>query len=506
MADAPLRLLLIEDSPDDALFLERELRKAGYDFTARRVETEAQTAEALAGGTWDLVISDYVIPGFGGLEALEMVRERGLDVPFIMVSGQMDEQTAVEVMRAGAHDFIVKGHWSRLGPAIRRELREAAGRRARREAEEAQKRHWRRLGALRAIDLAIMASSDLRLTLDVVLEKVLSELQVDAACVLKLNPSAQKLEVVTRRGFTTGALRHTHLRLGVGHAGQAALERRTVVVSDLRTSTGQFGQSPHLEAEGFTAYVATPLVARGGVCGVLEVFLRHPFTPDEEWQDFLETLAGQAAIAIDSASMFLELQHSHLELTLAYDATIECWARALELRDLETKGHTRRVADMSTRLGEALGLKGEALTQLRRGAVLHDIGKMAIPDAVLLKPEPLTHDERQIMQRHPVFAHEMLSSIPLLRASAEIPWCHHERWDGTGYPRGLKATEIPLGARIFAVVDVWDALRFARPYKKAWGDDRVRAHLVAGAGTHFDPAVVEAFVHLEWPAAEDLEL
>jgi response regulator RpfG family c-di-GMP phosphodiesterase len=502
MTTVPLRLLLVEDSPDDATFLVRELRKSGYDVQWRRVEARADLVAALGAETWDLVVSDFIIPGFGGLEALDVVHDQGLDLPFLMVSGKMDEETAVEAMRAGAHDYIVKGHWSRLGPAVHRELREARGRKARREAEQAQARHWRRLAALRAIDLAIMASSDLRVTLDVVLEKVQTELAVDAACVLKLNPSAQKLEVVTRRGFTTGALRHTHLRLGVGHAGQAALDRRTVLVSDLRASTGGFHQSPHLEAEGFVGYVATPLVARGGVCGVLEVFSKHPLEPDEEWQDFLETLAGQAAIAIDSATMFLELQHSHLELSLAYEATIEGWARALELRDLETKGHTRRVTEMSVRLGTALGLEGAPLQHLRRGATLHDVGKMAIPDGILLKPGRLSDDELAIMRRHAAMAYDMLQEIPFLRPAAEVPYAHHERWDGKGYPRGLKGLEIPLAARIFAVVDVWDALRSARPYKEPWPDERVREHLRQGAGGHFDPEVVSAFLQLDWETEE----
>jgi len=502
MSPVPLRLLLVEDSPDDALFLVRELKKGDYDVQFRRVDTRADLQAALDAEAWDLVVSDFVIPGFGGLEALDVVHDKGLDLPFLMVSGKMDEETAVEVMRAGAHDYIVKGHWSRLAPAVRRELREAEGRRARRAAEEAQARHWRRLAALRAIDLAIMASSDLRVTLDVVLEKVQSELGLDAACVLKLNPSAQKLEVVTRRGFTTGALRHTHLRLGVGHAGHAALDRRTTIVPDLRTSTGGFAQSPHLEAEGFVGYAATPLVARGGVCGVLEVFSRRVLEPDEEWQDFLETLAGQAAIAIDNASMFLELQHSNLELSLAYEATIEGWARALELRDLETKGHTRRVTEMSVRLGAAMGLDGAPLQHLRRGAILHDIGKMAIPDGILLKPGSLSDEELQVMRRHAAMAYDMLSEIPFLRLAAEIPHAHHERWDGTGYPRGLKGAEIPLGARIFAVVDVWDALRSHRPYKEPWPDDRVRSHLAAGAGTHFDPEIVRVFLTLDWETEE----
>ena len=178
----------------------------------------------------------------------------------------------------------------------------------------------------------------------------------------------------------------------------------------------------------------------------------------------------------------------------AYDATIEGWSRALDLRDKETEGHCQRVTDLTMRLAVAMGLCGEDLIQIRRGALLHDIGKMGIPDHILLKPGPLTEDEWQIMRRHPQYAYEMLRPISFLRAALDIPWCHHEKWDGTGYPRGLAGEAIPLSARLFSLVDVWDALRSDRPYRKAWSEDRVREHLCSCAGTHFDPTLVPLFL------------
>ncbi len=191
------------------------------------------------------------------------------------------------------------------------------------------------------------------------------------------------------------------------------------------------------------------------------------------------------------------------ELTGAYDATIEGWSRALDLRDKETEGHSRRVTEMTLRLARALGLPEEALVQARRGALLHDIGKMGVPDAILLKPGPLTDDEWEIMRRHPTLAYEMLSPIAFLRPALGIPYCHHEKWDGSGYPNGLVGEAIPLAARLFAVVDVWDALLSDRPYRPGWPVDRVRTHIQAGAGSHFDPQVVAAFLTLteETPCA-----
>ena len=184
--------------------------------------------------------------------------------------------------------------------------------------------------------------------------------------------------------------------------------------------------------------------------------------------DFLETLAGQAAITIDQTQLFEDLQRANLELIIAYDATIEGWARAMDLRDKETENHTRRVTELTLTLAKALGIKDSEILHIRRGALLHDIGKMGVPDNILLKEGKLTEEEWVLMRRHPQFAYEMLQPIKYLRQALDIPYCHHEKWDGTGYPRGLKGEQIPLAARIFAVVDVWDAITSDRPYRKAW--------------------------------------
>lgn len=189
-----------------------------------------------------------------------------------------------------------------------------------------------------------------------------------------------------------------------------------------------------------------------------------------------------------------ELSRAYEAMTEAYDATIEGWSRAMDLRDKETEGHCRRVTDLTLRLAVSMGLCGEELLQIRRGALLHDIGKMGVPDQILLKPGPLTEDEWTVMRLHPAYAYEMLSPIPFLMPAIDIPWCHHEKWDGTGYPRGLKGEEIPLAARLFALVDVWDALRSDRPYREGWPPEKVKEYLRSQAGTHFDPEIVPVFL------------
>lgn len=184
------------------------------------------------------------------------------------------------------------------------------------------------------------------------------------------------------------------------------------------------------------------------------------------------------------------------ELRDAYDSTIEGWSRALEFRDQETEGHCRRVTTMTVRLASELGFNGEDLTNLRRGALLHDIGKMGIPDSILLKPGKLTPEERRVMEQHTIYAYQMLYPINFLRNCLEIPLYHHEKFDGTGYPYGLKGEQIPLPARLFAVIDVWDALRSDRPYRQAWPEDRVTQYLIENSGTHFDPDIVRAFLKI----------
>lgn len=359
--------------------------------------------------------------------------------------------------------------------------------------EESQRR-LNHLQALRIIDLSITGSLDLQLTLEIVLDQVLSQLQVDAATVLLHKPLTQKLEFAAGRGFRTDALQYTSLSVGDGLAGSVALERRMISINDQLYETDYFARSALIADEQFVAYYGVPLIAKGQLQGVLELFHRSPLHPDAEWVRFLEMLASQAAVSLDSLILFEHLQRSNTELALAYDTTLEGWSRALDLRDKETEGHTQRVTAMTLRLARTIGMGDEEMVHIRRGALLHDIGKMGIPDRILLKPGALTDEEWSIMRLHPVYAYQLLHPIKYLRPALDIPHNHHEKWDGTGYPRGLRGEEIPLAARLFAAVDVWDALRSDRPYRKGWPAAQVLDHIARLRGTHFDPEVVDIFL------------
>jgi HD-GYP domain-containing protein (c-di-GMP phosphodiesterase class II) len=353
----------------------------------------------------------------------------------------------------------------------------------------------RRLIALRDVDMAIAGSFDLRVTLNILLDHIVSQLRVDAAAIQAFNPDMQVLTPLANLGFLRHANAQSTLRISEGPASKILIERSDVHIHDPGQDAG-FRRKDQLTGEGFMSYYATPLVSKGQTKGVLETFFRHPFTPDSYWLEFLHAMAGQAAIAIDNAQLFDNLQRSNQELSLAYDTTLEGWGKALELRDKETQGHTLRVTDMTLRLARRLGLPEAELTHIRRGVLLHDIGKMGVPDQILKKSGALTDEEWIEMRQHPQYAYDLLYPITYLRPALDIPYYHHERWDGSGYPRGLKGEAIPLAARIFAVVDVWDALLNDRPYRKAWPRAQVANYIAELAGTRFDAAVAREFLRM----------
>jgi len=355
------------------------------------------------------------------------------------------------------------------------------------------------LTALSEIDQAIISGLDQRDILEVILSQTLSQLQVDAADILLLESEGQSLRYAAGQGFHTPLMEKIYVPLGKSLAGRVAKDRRLLRVPNLEEQVNDPLFDILVTEEKFVSYVGIPLILRKEVKGVLEVFHRGPFQPYQEWLDFLNTLAGQATIAIENADLLGNLKVSNAELSQAYDATIEGWSHAMDLRDKETEGHTQRVVQLTLELARTMGIPESQIPHIRRGALLHDIGKLGIPDRILLKPDILSAEEWETMQKHPEYAYEMLSPIQYLKPALPIPYFHHEKWDGSGYPLGLRGKQIPLEARIFAVVDVWDALRSDRPYRKAWTEERILEHIRSLAGTHFDPTVVECFMELMKP-------
>lgn len=672
----PTRILIAEDRFTDADLAEREIKKTLEACVFQRVETREEFLQALETFQPDLIISDYQMPQFDGLTALKLALEHAPSTPLIIITGALNEDTAVECIKAGAVDYVIKEHLKRLGQAVLHALEEKKLRLERHQAEQARRasearyrsrteelevlfklsyqlsqaqtaqamlpvvleeveqvlktdgaaiaqydvareqfqlvsskgnmrletglvfrtcsqiyeqvflknepwvisdfasemnvigpnaRHMQNIGpavfiplhsgetkigvlsavrrrvtdarpaevytpeeirllvamgeitgnalaraqlfddvqghlartkVLHDIQLAIANSFDLQYTLNATLANAVAYLRVDAATVMLNIPDTHILECAAEQGFKRMRMVGRIQPLGEGLAGQAAIKQRLVYFPDLSDLQEVPEVRNFIAEEGFVSYYGICLRTKGLVKGVIEIFHRVPLCLSEENLEFLQDLSGQVAVAVENIGLFTDLQHSNLQLALAYDATIDGLTRALDLRDRETEDHTRRVIDLTLQFARAVGINTSDLVHVRRGAYLHDIGKIGVPDAILLKTDTLTDEEWVVMRRHPQYAFDMLYPVDYLRPALDIPYCHHEKWNGTGYPRGLRGNEIPLAARLFAVVDVWDALTHERPYRKAWTENQAIDYLQAQTGKHFDPQLVEVFLKI----------
>ncbi|MEJ2411942.1 MAG: GAF domain-containing protein [Anaerolineales bacterium] len=353
-----------------------------------------------------------------------------------------------------------------------------------------------KLTSLQRIEETVLENLSLPTTLDMLIDQMVKELSVDAAAILYFHPQLKTLKFITQTGFRQNILQHTDLEIGEGLAGKAAESRTMVRVPDLKQTSQAISRDLEFSTEKFVSYFGVPLTSKGRLVGVLELYHRKRLDPDQSWIDLLEMIAGLAAIAIDFQNVHKNLECSRNELDRALDAIIEGWAQALELRGIESPGHWRRIEELSLALGQKLRIKSKLMSDLRRGALLHDIGKMAIPDEVLHKRTALSVEERKLIGKHPVAAHDLLKDVEGLKSALDVPLYHHERWDGTGYPYQLEGENIPYLARIFAVVDVWDAMRSDRPYRKAIPKEKALKILKEEAGKQFDPEIVQAFLVL----------
>jgi len=361
-------------------------------------------------------------------------------------------------------------------------------------AEQRIRQQVIQLDTLHRIDNLITANLSLPDLLNGVLDEVRHALNADGATIYTFD--------------TPDVLRRVAIS-GEKHFGEHVPEeipRTLFPVFDLGQRVVLSGDDPEINRMvivknrirqyGFIGYVGEPLSSSGKIKGILEVYFKQPLEPSPDWADLFSRLSAQVTVAVDKSQLFNNVQNAYVELNQAYDQTLAGWVAALELREKETAMHSREVVEMTIRLAHKVGIKAGDLMHVWRGAYLHDIGKMAIPDSILLKPGPLTEEEWEVMRQHPSLAYQMLSGISYLRPALDIPYGHHEKWDGTGYPRGLAGEEIPLTARIFAVVDVWQALTSDRVYRKAWPEKNAIKYIVDHSGTHFDPHAVDAFLDL----------
>ena len=452
MLSTVLRVLIVEDQATDLELTVHLLRKSGFEPAWRNVQGRADYLRALDDPP-DVILADYTLPGFDALEALRLLRERDLDIPFIVVSGTISEEVAVECMKLGAADYLLKDRLSRLGPAINQAL---------------EKKRLRDEKKLSQSQLLLLSSAVEQSTEGIGVSDLRGKL-------LYTNKA-----LAVMHGYTQIELRDKHVSLFHGPEHHRRLEE----AHDQVLKTGAFtAEMPRLLRGGgsFPSLTHLSLLRDENALPIGMVRTVRDITAHKQAERKIRDLLDH-------------LRRSNRELAAAYDATLEGWVRFLDLRDHATEGHTQRVADLTQALADRIGYPEGDRVHLRRGALLHDIGKMGIPDSILQKPGPLSDDEWTIMRRHPDFAHEMLSPIDFLQPALDIPKYHHEKWDGSGYPDNLAGDEIPLAARLFAIADVWDALKSDRPYRSAWPEDQIVEYLKDESGRHFDPQFVPVFL------------
>ncbi|MBE0670838.1 MAG: PAS domain S-box protein [Anaerolineales bacterium] len=447
-----INILLIEDEDPHAELIQRAFEDQNSKVLIHRVRSLTEARAHMLEREPALIIADWRLPDGESMELLPNHNDP-LATPIILMTSYGNERIAVEALKSGALDYVVKSPESMLDMphlaerAIEQWLARAERIRMQRALLESEAQF--RLLAENASDMISRIGTDGRV------------LYVSPACETILGYMPEEL---------TGTISHD-----IVHELDQHLVRSLFKGMPLDATYTIAYRALHKDGNYIWLETSARAILDRKTGEVIEV---HSAS-----RDITERKKAEKA-----------LQDAHDHLREAYERTIEGWVRALDLRDRETEGHTQRVTELTLIVASTLGFSEEELSHIRRGALLHDMGKMAIPDEILQKPGPLNESEWEKMRRHPIYAYEMLSPISYLHRALEIPFYHHERWDGSGYPHGLKGENIPLVARLFAIVDVWDALSTDRPYRKKMPRSEVIAYLKENAGKLFDPRLVEAFM------------
>jgi PAS domain S-box-containing protein len=453
MTNEIIRILLVEDEDPHAELIQRAFEDQGEEFQIVRVRSLSEARERIREQEPRLIIADWRLPDGESLELLPNHRDP-LATPIILMTSYGNERIAVEALKSGALDYVVKSPESML------DMPHLAGKALDQWNSRADRIHMQRALSDSEAQFRLLAenASDMiaRLSLN-------GEMYyVSPACKTILGYSPDELT-----GLNIIDLIHETDRQSVRNMlKQTANED----LSFTATYRARQKNGDHIWLETSARAILEPTSG-----DVIEI--------QSASRDITERKRAEEA-----------LQQAHNQLSDAYERTIEGWVRALDLRDRETEGHTQRVTEITIRVATQLGFSEEELSHIKRGALLHDMGKIAIPDEILQKPGPLNEAEWARMRQHPQYAYDMLAPIEYLRPALDIPYYHHERWDGSGYPHGWKGEKIPLSARLFAIVDVWDALRSDRPYRKAIPRDQVIAYIKENSSLLFDPKLVEHFL------------
>lgn len=481
-----LRVLLVEDEPVDQLAFTRFVEREGLNYETVLADSIGKASSALSGQDFDVILVDYFLGADTGLELIRDIH----DTPCILITGNGGEDIAVRAMKVGAADYISKdayGDYLRNLPSVISNAIKT------KRVEVEREFRLRELETIERVSNKMRQSQNETEMLNAFMDLVLEVLDTDSGSIWLYAAAEDVLQAKVLQGWFEHASNLT-LKPGEGLAGWTHLLREPYFIREFinepKARTMEFAHMP----AGWGG-VCVPILANSYAVGVLMVAVQLPRQIEVRELNLLKITSQITGTAIQQVSLYEETMRNVEALGTAYQSLMESWSRALDLRDHETEGHTRRVAEMTMQLARVLNYPEEKMGDLYRGAVLHDVGKIGIPDSVLLKPGKLTADEWELMKQHPKIAFDNLSSNQFLRSSLEIPYCHHERWDGSGYPRGLRSVEIPLSARIFSVLDVWDALMSDRPYRRAMSREEALTVIREQRGSQFDPHVVDAFLN-----------
>jgi putative nucleotidyltransferase with HDIG domain len=337
------------------------------------------------------------------------------------------------------------------------------------------------------------------LDLDLLIQRIMDEvnraIDAEAQSVWLVEEAEQRISCRFANGPGAATVRTISVPLGEGIVGNTVSQREAILVNDVQRDHRHSRRADRTTGITTCSLISVPMVREGKAIGAIQAMNKRSgaaFTNDDV--DLLRSIGDIAALAVENARLYAALQES-------YDTTLEALTAALDARDHETEGHSRRVVEYAACLAEQAGMARTDIQSLRRGALIHDIGKIAVPDAILRKPGPLTPEERRVMEEHPLTGHAMLRDIPHLQREIEVVLAHQERWDGTGYPFGLRGEQIPLAARVFAIVDTLDAITSDRPYRQRQSFVEAREIIALESGKQFDPLLVSAFLEVpvdEW--------
>jgi len=449
--DKPIRVLIVDDSEDDGLLLLRQLKNGGYSPTYEQVDTAEAMNEALDRQTWDIILCDYSMPGFSATAAFDLFKEKGSDLPFIIVSGTIADETAVAAMRAGAHDYLMKDNLARLSPAVDRELREVKIRRERSEATAQLRKSEEKYRALfeDSRDAIYIGSTE-------------GELNDFNQSTLDLfGYSREEMIGMSTKSVFVNADEYNKFQEEIAQKG----------------SVREFGAKLRKKdgAEMDCLITSTVRLARDKTILGYQGIIR----------DISELVSGRR-----------QLEKTLTELREALGGTIEAMALTVETRDPYTAGHQRRVSNLARAIATEMGVSEDQIQGIRLAGVIHDIGKISVPGEILSKPGKISKNEFGIIKEHPQVGHNILNTVDFPWPIAQIVLQHHERMDGSGYPDGISGENIILEARILAVADVVEAMASHRPYRASLGIDIALREILKNRGFFYDPNVVDACLRL----------